>query len=216
VVAAKIRWGSEVFLLGGQLFESDGLLQVFGQHFHLHAVHDPSGWIALSLVFTGQMSSRIFDQPLMIAHTFLAHFDDPFCKPLASCHGLSVARKWTAGFLESTPGRVKCRPQNCDRLWIKGVVPKERNNRHWPSPSWQHRRARGGERHRHADSCRRSPSATGRTTLCACAGGAVGNVYYQSELFLTDRSAEGEMRRAREQVDSTRRMPRLGPAGRGS
>jgi hypothetical protein len=82
-----------VFLLGGQLFESDGLLQVFGQHFHLHAVHDPSGWIALSLVFTGQMSSRIFDQPLMIAHTFLAHFDDPFCKPLASCHGLSVARK---------------------------------------------------------------------------------------------------------------------------
>jgi hypothetical protein len=124
-----------ILFLGGHLFESDGLLQVFGQHFHLHAVHDPSGWIALSLVFAGQMSSRIFHQPLMIAHTFLAHFDDPFCKPLASCH---VARKWIAGFLESIPRRVKCRSQNRDRLWIKGVVPKERNNRRRPSPSWRH------------------------------------------------------------------------------
>jgi hypothetical protein len=87
----------------------------------------------------------------MIAHAFLAHFDDPFCEALASRHGLSVARKWTARFLESIPSRVKCRSQNCDRLWIKGaVLLKERYNRHRPSPSWRHLAGKD-ERHRQAD-----------------------------------------------------------------
>jgi hypothetical protein len=98
--------------------------------------------------FCRSTRERIFHQPLMIAHTFLAHFDDPFCEALASRHGLSVARKWTARFLESIPSRVKCRSQNCDRLWIKGaVLLKERNNRHRPSPSWRHLAGKD-ERHR--------------------------------------------------------------------
>jgi hypothetical protein len=46
----------------------------------------------------------------MIAR-ILAHFDDPFCNPLASCHGLSVALKWTAGFLESTQAASNAAPK---------------------------------------------------------------------------------------------------------
>src|ERR1700730_10963547 len=98
----------------------------------------------------------------MIARTFLAHFDDPFRKPVTSCHGVPVARKWTAGFLESIPGRVKCRSQNRDRLRIKGaVLLKERNNRHRPSPSWRHLSGKTNPPPPVAD-----PSATSRTTLC--------------------------------------------------
>jgi hypothetical protein len=175
--------------------------------------HDPSCWIAFSLTFAGQMRERIFHQLLMIAHTFLAHFDDPFCKPLASRHGLSVARKRTAGFLESIPGRVKCRPQNRDRFWIKEL--SARNGvidigHHFASGT-----SRGKTNATAKPICRRPFKDEAHHIVRLCRG-AVGNVDYLSDLFLTDRSGEGEMRRARGQVDNIRTMPRLGLAGRGS
>jgi hypothetical protein len=49
-----------ILFLRGHLFESDGLLEVFGQHFHRPRRTTPSGWIALSLPFAGQMRERIF------------------------------------------------------------------------------------------------------------------------------------------------------------
>jgi hypothetical protein len=132
-------------------FESDGL-RGFNRHavarptLDLHrvfAARDPLRLdCPLTLPFVGQMRDRVFYQALMIAHTFLAHFDDPFCKPFTGCRGMSLTRKRTAGFLKNVPRRVKRRCQNRDRLWIK-AVPKERNNRHSPSPKWRHRRSFG-------------------------------------------------------------------------
>jgi hypothetical protein len=191
------------------------LLQVFGQDFHCARCTTPQvGLPSLSLSFAGQMRERIFHQPLMIAHAFLAHFNDPFCKPFASCHGLSVARKPTTGFLESIPRRVKCRSQNRDRLWIKGTLSKEWSNRHRPSPSRRDRRI-GGIRTPPPSRSVVDRLATGRMTLCAEAAGIVGNVDYQPDVFLTDRFGAGEMRRVRGQVDNIRTTPWLGPAGRG-
>jgi hypothetical protein len=47
----------------------------------------------LTLPRVGQTRDRVYHWVLMVAHSFLAHFDDPFCKPFTSCHRLSVARK---------------------------------------------------------------------------------------------------------------------------
>ena len=74
-----------ILFLGGHLLESDGLLQVFGQHFHLHGRTTPQVGLPSRWPVSVKRASRL---PLGAdgCASFLAHFDDPFCKPFTSCH----------------------------------------------------------------------------------------------------------------------------------